>query len=313
MLGVGVQTWGTEVGALRRYWEAADDLGFTRIAYGDGLGDWTLDGWTTLGALAVLTRRARMGPAVTYAFDAAAHHPSWLAKRAATLDHLSGGRAELRLGIGAEDAGTARSWTGHGIAYPGARVRIAMVEEAVTVVRALWTGERVDHPGTHWRLAGATVAPRPVQRPGPPVWIAAMGPLALAAAARCADGWEASYLTPAAFAERWALVRDQLEARGRPVASFRRSVELDVVMAPAADIPSARGAFSRARGIGPDHPLLETALIGDTAAIRARIADYAAAGATDLMLGFADFPAPGMLERFARDVLPFIPSASLPA
>lgn len=304
MLGVGVQTWGTEVGALRRYWGAVDALGFTRIAYGDGLGDWTFDGWTALGALAMLTRHAHLGPAVTYAFDAAAHHPSWLAKRATTLDHLSGGRAELRLGIGAEDAGTSRRWMGHGIAYPDARVRIAMVEEAVSVVRALWTGERIDHPGPHWHLAGATIAPRPVQRPGPPVWIAAMGPLALAAAARCADGWEASYLTPVAFAARWALVHDHLEACGRGVSSFRRSVELDVVMAPAADLASAREAFCRARGIGPDHPLLETALVGDTAAITARIADYAAAGATDLMLGFADFPAPGMLERFAREVLP---------
>ncbi|MGH7335893.1 MAG: LLM class flavin-dependent oxidoreductase, partial [Candidatus Rokuibacteriota bacterium] len=170
MLGVGVQTWGTEVGALRRYWKAVDDLGFTRIAYGDGLGAWTLDGWTTLGALAVLTRQACLGPAVTYAFDAAAHHPSWLAKRAATLDRLSGGRAELRLGIGAADVETARSWTAYGIAYPEARVRIAMVEEAVAVVRALWTGERVDHEGSHWRLSGATLAPVPVQRPGPPVW-----------------------------------------------------------------------------------------------------------------------------------------------
>jgi len=304
MLGVGVQTWGTEVGALRGYWEAIDELGFTRIAYGDGLGHWTLDGWTTLGALATLTRRARLGPAVTYAFDAAAHHPSWLAKRAATLDHLSGGRAELRLGIGAADAETARIWTGYGIAYPDPRVRIAMIEEAVTVVRALWTGEPVDHPGPHWRLRGATLAPKPVQDPGPPVWIAAMGPMALAAAARCADGWEASYLTPAAFGTRWAVVHDHLTAHGRPVASFRRSVELDVIMASATDLAGAREAFRRVRGIPPDHPLLETALVGDGATIAARIAEYAAAGVTDLMLGFADFPALGMLERFAREVLP---------
>jgi alkanesulfonate monooxygenase SsuD/methylene tetrahydromethanopterin reductase-like flavin-dependent oxidoreductase (luciferase family) len=303
-----VQTWGTEVDALRRYWEGVDGLGFTRITYGDGLGGWTLDGWTALGALAALTRHARLGPAVTYAFDVAAHHPSWLAKRTATLDHLSGGRAELRLGIGAEDRGAARGWTSHDIAYPDAPVRIAMVEEAVAVVRALWTGEPVDHEGAHWRLIGATLAPRPIQRPAPPVWIAAMGPAALAAAARCADGWEASYLTPAAFAKRWAVVHDRLETCGRPVGGFRRSVELDVVLASAADLPDACEAFCRARGIGLDHPLLETALVGDGAAMRARIADYAAAGVTDLMLGFADFPAPGMLERFARDVLPFIPS-----
>jgi alkanesulfonate monooxygenase SsuD/methylene tetrahydromethanopterin reductase-like flavin-dependent oxidoreductase (luciferase family) len=310
MLGVGVQTWGTEVGALRRYWQAVDNLGFTRIAYGDGLGDWTLDGWTALGALAMLTRRVRLGPAVTYAFHTAAHHPSWLAKRTVTLDHLSRGRAELRLGIGAESEDTARAWMSHGIAYPEARKRIAMVEEAVTVMRALWRGEAVYHPGPHWRLEGAVLGPRPVQRPGPAILIAAMGRRALAAAARCADGWEASYVTPAEFRARWALVRDRLREDGRGEADFRRSVELDVVIASTSDVSNARRAFCHARNIPPDHPLLETVLIGDAPRIAARIGEYAAAGVTDLMLGFADFPDLGMLEHFAREVLPRLPSTS---
>src|SRR5438477_11326739 len=120
MLTVGVQTWGTDVTALERYWKTADDLGYGRITYGDGLGDWTHDGWTMLGALAVATRRARIGPAVTYAFDPAAHHPSWLARRAVTVDHLSGGRLDLRLAVGAEDEGTRAAWERHGIRYPPA-------------------------------------------------------------------------------------------------------------------------------------------------------------------------------------------------
>lgn len=306
MVDVGVQTWGTDAAALRRYWTLADDLGFACITYGDGLGAWTLDGWTVLGALAVLTRRARLGPAVTYAFDPAAHHPSWLAKRAVTVDHLSGGRAELRLGIGAEDSHTSRAWAQHGIPYPRGAARVAVVEEAVAVVRALWTGERVEHTGPCWHLSGATLAPTPVQQPGPPVWIAAMGPRALAAAARCADGWEASYVTPAAFAARWALVRRGLEASGRPADGFRRSVELDVVLAPPARLASALEPFCRARGIGREHPVLETVLAGDPAAVAGRIGDYLAAGVTDLMLGFADFPATGMLETFAREILPIL-------
>src|ERR671925_1548850 len=115
MLSVGVQTWGTDVAALERYWKAADDLGYARITYGDGLGDFTHDGFTMLGALATLSRRARIGPAVTYAFDASSHHPSWLAKRAVTVDHLSVGRLDLRLGVGAEDAATAGIWRAHAV------------------------------------------------------------------------------------------------------------------------------------------------------------------------------------------------------
>ncbi len=121
MLAIGVQTWGTDVAALRHYWTVADELGYARITYGDGLGGWTHDGWTMLGALAGLTRRARIGPAVTYAFDASSHHPSWLAKRAVTVDHLSGGRLDLRLAVGAE--GEAGGASGSAIRRPARESR----------------------------------------------------------------------------------------------------------------------------------------------------------------------------------------------
>jgi alkanesulfonate monooxygenase SsuD/methylene tetrahydromethanopterin reductase-like flavin-dependent oxidoreductase (luciferase family) len=64
-LALGVQTWGTDVAALRRYWAAADGLGYARVTYGDGLWGFTHDGWSMLAALALTTGRARVGPAVT--------------------------------------------------------------------------------------------------------------------------------------------------------------------------------------------------------------------------------------------------------
>jgi alkanesulfonate monooxygenase SsuD/methylene tetrahydromethanopterin reductase-like flavin-dependent oxidoreductase (luciferase family) len=76
VVALGVQTWSADVAAVERFWRAADSLGYARITYGDGLWDFTLDGWTMLGALAAATRRARIGPAVTYAFDPAAHPSS---------------------------------------------------------------------------------------------------------------------------------------------------------------------------------------------------------------------------------------------
>jgi alkanesulfonate monooxygenase SsuD/methylene tetrahydromethanopterin reductase-like flavin-dependent oxidoreductase (luciferase family) len=300
-LALGVQTWSTDVAAVTRFWRAADEAGYARITYGDGLWDFTHDGWTMLGALAAATHRARIGPAVTYAFDAAAHHPSWLAKRAVTVDHLSGGRLDLRLAIGAEDAATRAAWERHGIRYPPAAARIMAVEEAVAIVRALWRGEVVDAKGRTFSVRGARLSPPPVQRPGPPVWIAAMRPRALALAARCADGWEASYVSPSGFAALSARLDRLLEAAGRPRGAVRRSVEVDVALV---ESPAEREAwlqrFCAARGIAASDPLVESALIGDREAITARIAAYAAAGATDLMLGFADFPATLMLERLAR-------------
>jgi hypothetical protein len=117
MLAIGVQTWGTDVRALERYWRAADELGYARITYGDGLGAWTHDGFTMLGALAVTTRRARIGPAVTYGFDASSHHPSWLAKSSRARAHRAlrrrlGGvvrvSRRLRRAVGAAVGGPAR-------------------------------------------------------------------------------------------------------------------------------------------------------------------------------------------------------------
>lgn len=304
MIAVGVQTWGTDVAALRRYWAAADELGFARLTYGDGLFDWAHDGWSMLAALAAATRRVRIGPAVTYAFDPAAHHPSWLAKRAVTIDHLSGGRLDLRLAVGAEDPATAARWRSHGIPYPGARERIERLAETIEIVRRLWSGDTVDFRGRHHTLEAARVVPAPVQRPGPPVWIAAMGPRALAAVARHADGWEASYLSPEAFAGKRAALDALLAREGRAPGRLRRSVELDVVLVESAAERGVLERFCRERGIDAGHPLLKAALVGPPHAIVEAIGRYAAAGATDLMLGFADFPAPGMLERFAARVLP---------
>src|ERR671937_546748 len=115
VISVGVQTWGTDVDALRRYWQAADALGYARITYGDGLGDFTHDGWTMLGALAALTTRARIGPAVTYA-------------------------------VGAEDESAARTWTAHGIAYPSAAERLRVLDASIGVMRELWSTARGFEP-----------------------------------------------------------------------------------------------------------------------------------------------------------------------
>jgi alkanesulfonate monooxygenase SsuD/methylene tetrahydromethanopterin reductase-like flavin-dependent oxidoreductase (luciferase family) len=303
VIAVGVQTWGTDVGALERYWAAADALGFARVTYGDGLWDFTHDGWTLLAALALQTRRCRIGPAVTYAFGPAAHHVSWLAKRAVAIDHLSHGRLDVRLAVGAEAPEVAEAWRRHGIAYPPAGERIARLEAAIDALRRLWAGQSVSSPALG--LREAVVGPAPVQRPGPPVWVAAMRPRALALTARCADGWEASFLTPAAFAEASGRVDAALDAAGRSRDALRRSVELDAALAHGgADIGAALERFCARRGIARDHPLLKGALVGDAESVVRRVLAYRDAGATDLMVGFADFPETTMLERFAARVLP---------
>jgi alkanesulfonate monooxygenase SsuD/methylene tetrahydromethanopterin reductase-like flavin-dependent oxidoreductase (luciferase family) len=257
-----------------------------------------------LGVLSLVTRQARIGPAVTYAFDPAAHHPSWLAKRAVTVDHLSRGRLDLRLAVGASDAATRAAWERHGIRYPDGRTRVAALEAALDILDRLLRGETVETAGPFGTLRGACLEPRPIQQPRPPLWISAMRPRALGLTAQHADGWEASYVRPAAFATLSARLDELLSEAGRSPHAIRRSVEVDVILAPS---PAEREPwirrFTAERG-GDAAALLDTALVGDADAVADQIHAYAAAGATDLMLGFVDFPATTMLEQIAREVVP---------
>ena len=91
---------------------------------------------------------------------------------------------------------------------------------------------------------------------------------------------------------------------GRPCREYRRSIELDVVLGLTdAEVEDQRRRFCAARAIEGSDALLAAALVGTADAVAERITQYAAAGATDLMLGFADFPATRMTQIFAERVL----------
>src|SRR5262249_4404444 len=137
---------------------------------------------------------------------------------------------------------------------------------------------------------------------------------ALALVARQADGWEASYLAPADFAERWQRLRGLLIAERRHPESLRRSIEVDVVLGRSpADATLALDRFCATRGIDQQHSLVATLLAGDATAVQHAASAYEAAGATDLLLGFADLPATGMLEAFAATVTPALRAQSAEA
>jgi alkanesulfonate monooxygenase SsuD/methylene tetrahydromethanopterin reductase-like flavin-dependent oxidoreductase (luciferase family) len=153
---------------LREIFRAADGLGYDAASLYDLLGIPTLECWTTLSALAAETERIRLIPMVLANLY---RHPATLAKMAATLDVISEGR--LVLGIGA--GGGEGDHKAYGLPYPSTRERVAMVGEAVQVIRLLWSGERVSFEGNHYRLNNALCDPAPVQQPGPPILIGGHG------------------------------------------------------------------------------------------------------------------------------------------
>jgi alkanesulfonate monooxygenase SsuD/methylene tetrahydromethanopterin reductase-like flavin-dependent oxidoreductase (luciferase family) len=124
------------------------------------------DPWITLAAVASATSRLRFGPMVS---AVARRRPVKLARETASLDLLSGGRLVLGVGLGSDRFAGEFSRTGEEC---DDRVRGQMLDESLEILRAAWSGEVVHHRGAHYTVDGVTFLPRPVQRPGVPVWAA---------------------------------------------------------------------------------------------------------------------------------------------
>ena len=175
-----------------------------------------LETWTLLTALAVQTSRVRF---FTDVACLPLRPPAVLAKAAASLDVVTGGRLELGLGAGG-------FWDAIE-AYGGPRrspgEALAALSEAIDVVRAMWGGGRgVRYDGTHYRLAGAQPGPAPAHDIG--IWLGVAGPRALALVGEKADGWvpSSSYVPPARLPELHARIDEAAVAAGREPSAVRR-------------------------------------------------------------------------------------------
>lgn len=124
------------------------------------------DTQVTLAAIAAATERIRLGPLVT---PLARRRPAKVARETAALDLLSGGRLTLGVGLGSDRFGSEYSITGEEL-DDGRRAR--MLDEALGILEAAWSGEPVRHRGEHYTVDAMRFLPRPVQRPGVPVWVA---------------------------------------------------------------------------------------------------------------------------------------------
>jgi alkanesulfonate monooxygenase SsuD/methylene tetrahydromethanopterin reductase-like flavin-dependent oxidoreductase (luciferase family) len=124
------------------------------------------DPWITLAAAAAATERLRLGPMVS---PLARRRPAKVARETATLDRLSGGRLTLGVGLGSDRFGGELSKTGEEL---DDRVRGRMLDESLQILAAAWSGETVRHRGEHYTVDELQFSPRPVQKPGVPVWAA---------------------------------------------------------------------------------------------------------------------------------------------
>jgi F420-dependent oxidoreductase-like protein len=241
---------------LQEFWRRADDLGFHSVSNYDhfyGLADHTTDtfeAWTSLAAMAAIVRTARVGcmvSSVTY------RNPAMLAKMAVTVDHISGGRLDFGIGAGWHEA----EHLGYGIDFPSAGTRVAMLDEALTIIRLLWTEEAVTFEGRFYIVREALAEPKPLQKPHPPIVIGGEQTKMLRVVARHADEWN---VPNAGDAKDWAANSERLNEAcqevGRAPAEIRRSVQLFLHPAQDGQIEEQLAKLAELEALGCRHAVL---------------------------------------------------------
>jgi probable F420-dependent oxidoreductase len=243
---------------------------------------------------AASTERLRLGAAVLLT---ALRSPVHLAKSLATLDHLSGGRLTVGVGLG----GNPRVYPAFGL---HAARRAARFAEGLTLMKRLWTESRVTFDGEFFKLQSASMEPKPVQKPHPPLWFGGHHENALRRAVKLGDGFiGAGSVSTATFLDEVKLLRGVLAEAGRDPATFPLGKRVYI----AVDRDRARAGRRLAEWFGAFYGkselAAEVAVWGDPAECVDRLAEITAAGVGFLMLNPV-FDELEHLDQFASRIAP---------
>ena len=264
--------WPEYVAMARR----AEELGYDSLWYGDHLlyrgpgdleprGPWEC--WSMLAALAAATSRVQLGPLVA---STSFHAPAMLAKKAATVDEISGGRLILGLGAGWNET----EYRAFGFPFDH---RISRFEEAFTIIRTLLREGAIDFEGEYYTVRDCELRPRPSRPGGPPILLGSNGERMLAIAAPYIDSWNSWFAhtgnRPEGVAPLRATVDDAARAAGRDPAEIERTVAVLVRLT---------GGRGREQG---DYAKLESpALTGDAETLATALGAYAGEGISHVQL-----------------------------
>ena len=247
---------------LEERWRRAEELGFDVLWNVDTVVDpdrarsTMFDGPATLTAMALQTRRIRIGTLVTSLYF---RSPVTSSKAAVTVDHLSNGRLEIALGVGDPSAGEAPA----GVSW-SAGERVRRFDEFVDLLDRLLTNEVTSFEGEFYRCFEAETVPLPLQRPRPPITVAAHGPKMLEIAARRADAWsswggygiESEERMFAVTRDRSLRLDDLCVAAGRDPTAMRRSLCVFPPVTPWESTEYFRDMVGRYGAIGIDEFVL---------------------------------------------------------
>jgi len=252
------------------------------------------EAWTTLAALSQTTSRVGLGQLVTCA---AYRNAGLLAKQAACLDVMSGGRLIFGLGAGWYH----EEYEAYGWEYPSAGTRLALLEETLRAVRLLWTEEQTTFTGKHVTLHDAFCDPKPLQSL-PPVWVGGGGErvtLRIAAELADATNWQVGLDQ---FVHKSKVLQEHCERAGRDFNSIARTLGPDCrLFDTEADVrrwlesPDGGDLWP---GSPPDDYLRDN-FVGTIEQVAEKVQSFVDAGATEFVLWFRDYPSTDSLEGMA--------------
>lgn len=258
-----------------------------------------LECWTTLAALSAATTRIRLGTMVT---SNGFRNPALLAKMAATVDVISGGRLEFGIGSGIQ----LEEHFAYGFSFPNIKVRTERLKETVEIIKTMWAEEKTDYAGKYYQVVNALCEPKPIQHPRPPITIGGSGEeYTLKVTAQHADRCDFGYLTSIQMYEhKLTALEAHCKEIGRDVKTIEKTcwpagqvvIELDEI-----------AVAEKVQRVKPDKisrkDFEKICLSGTPDECIQQLKPYLDLGATHIMLYFGELPDTTSLRTFAETVI----------
>ncbi len=290
---------------IRDLWQRADQWGYDSLWHCDHFYQAfppdpdgpCLEGWTTITALSQLTRRARIGVLVS---GLAYRNPCVLAKMAATLDIVSGGRLNVGIGAGWYEL----EYRNFGFDFAPPAARLQALDEACQIIKGMFTRDRTTLHGRHYNVTDAACVPKPIQKPNPPLMVAGMGEkVLLRIVARHADMWNGG-----GSAEKMKraveVIARHCDAAGRDPNEIEKTVILPLCYrAPAEKEAEVAAGIAGIMQVSPEEARQQI-MIGSRDQCLDLIGRYVNAGITHFIFLVSPANVNDEFERFAQEVIP---------
>ncbi|MDA4114650.1 MAG: LLM class flavin-dependent oxidoreductase [Thaumarchaeota archaeon] len=286
---------------------SAERLGYSSLWASDHfmLGKANFEAWTTLTALAAITRRVKLG---TFMSCDGYRNPAVVAKMAANLAIISSNRFLLGYGAGWYQP----EFEAYGFQFPPLKERVSRMAEGLQIVRGMLGSPKFSFSGKHYVVKDAMNEPKPSARV--PIFVGGGGKRTLRAAARFADGWDVGPdVKPARYASLVDYLKVEMKRQGRKWDEITRSMHFRVLLGRDEDELREKKRIvtnavrdvdlSKASKSGPGDFNIEDTLIGTPSVIREKVRRYADLGCNQIVLVFMDYPRYDSPALFAETVM----------